>query len=316
MSQKDDALQEAVTIIRNNNLTLSEIAAALGESAENKEKHDSNIIGRVFNYIGGILVFAGLCIFVGMFWESFGSATKVLVTLGTGFAAFLFALVAMDDAKYDRAATPLLIIAALFQPAGIFVMLDEFSSGGKIEHGILFMAALMVMQQGATFWHKKRTTLAFTTTLFATIFTVTLFEEIGMPDQFNAIITGIALLGAGWALSQSPHRPISGFAYFCGAAALMFGVYDVVKNTFFEIAFLALAAFFVYASTVARSRILLAMGTLGMLGYIGDFAFDHFNNQASFPILLMVVGIAFFGLGAMAIRINKKFISGKDPNAV
>lgn len=311
MSQKDDALQEVVTIIRNNNLMLSDIAAALGGGAENKEKRDSNIIGRVFNYIGGILVFAGLCIFVGMFWESFGSVTKILVTLGTGFAAFLFALAAMDDAKYDRAATPLLIIAALFQPAGIFVMLDEFSSGGKPEHGILFMAALMIIQQGATFWHKRQTTLAFTTILFSTIFAVTLFEEMNMSEELNAIITGIALLGTGWWLSQSPHRPISGFAYLCGSGALMFGVYDVVEGTVFEIAFLALAAFFVYASTVARSRILLAMGTLGMLGYIGDFAFDHFDNQASFPILLMVIGIAFFGLGAMAIRINKKFIVRK-----
>ncbi len=311
MSQKDDALQEIVTIVRNNRLTLADIAAALGAGAENKEKRDSNIIGRVFNYIGGILVFAGLCIFVGMFWESFGSVTKILVTLGTGFAAFLFALAAMDDAKYDRAATPLLIIAALFQPAGIFVMLDEFSSGGKPEHGILFMAALMVIQQGATFWHKRRTTLAFTTILFSTIFAVTLFEEMNMPEELNAIITGIALLGAGWALGKSPHRPISGFAYFCGSGALMFGVFDAVENTFFEISFLALAAFFVYASTVVRSRVLLAMGTLGMLGYIGDFAFDHFDNQASFPILLMIIGIAFFGLGAMAIRINKKFITQK-----
>jgi uncharacterized membrane protein len=311
MSQKDDALQEIVTIVRNNRLTLADITAALGAGAENKEKRDSNIIGRVFNYIGGILVFAGLCIFVGMFWESFGSVTKILVTLGTGFAAFLFALAAMDDAKYDRAATPLLIIAALFQPAGIFVMLDEFSSGGKTEHGILFMAALMIIQQGATFWHKRRTTLAFTTALFFTIFAVTLMEEMNMPEELNAIITGLALLGTGWVLAQSPHRPIAGFAYFCGSAALMFGVYETVENTFFEISFLALAAFFVYASTVARSRVLLAMGTLGMLGYIGDFAFEHFDNQASFPILLMTIGIAFFGLGAMAIRINKKFITQK-----
>lgn len=311
MSQKDDALQEIVTIARNNKLTLADIAAALTPDLAQKEKSDSNIIGRVFNYIGGILVFAGVCIFVSMFWENFGSITKILVTLGTGFAAFLFALAAMDDAKYDRTTTPLLIIAALFQPAGIFVMLDEFSSGGKPEHGILFMAALMVIQQGATLWHKKRTTLAFTTTLFATIFTVTLFEEIGMPEEWNAIITGLALLSTGWVMGKSPHRPISGFAYLCGSAALMFGVFDVVKNTFFEIFFLALTAFFVYASTVARSRVLLAMGTLGMLGYIGDFAFDHFDNEASFPILLMVIGIAFFGLGAMAIRINKKFIAQK-----
>lgn len=311
MSQKDDALQEIVTIAQNNKLTLADIAAALTPDMAQKEKRDSNIIGRVFNYLGGILVFAGVCIFVDMFWDGFGSVTRVLVTLGTGFAAFLFALAAMDDKKYDRATTPLLIIAALFQPAGIFVMLDEFSSGGKPEHGILFMAALMVIQQGATLWHKKRTILAFTTTLFATIFMVTLFEEMNMPEELNAIITGLALLVTGWAMSKSPHYPISGFAYFCSSAALMFGVYDVVKNSMIDFIFLALSTFFVYASTVARSRVLLVMGTLGMLGYIGDFAVEHFKDSAQFPILLIIIGISFFGLGAMAIRINKKFITQK-----
>src|SRR5690606_27126451 len=214
MPQKDEALQEIAAIARNNKLTLEDIARALTPSVAQKERESGGILARLFGYVGGILVFAGVCIFIGMQWEHFGSAARVIVTLGTGFAAFLFALAAMDDPKYDRAATPLLLIAALFQPTGIFVMLDEFSSGGDPEHGVLFMAGVMFLQQGAVFWHKQRTTLAFTTIVFACIFLVTLMDMIGMEENVIGLVTGVSLMCVSWPLANSPHRPIAAFWYF------------------------------------------------------------------------------------------------------
>lgn len=310
MSQKDEALQEIAIIARNNKLTIAEIAAALAPALQ-KEKESSGILSRAFNYLGGILIFAGICTFVGFNWDHFGSAARVLITLGTGFAAFLFALAAMDDEKYDRAATPLLLVAALFQPMGIFVMLAEYSSGGEPLHGVLFMAAVMLIQQGVTFWAKKRTTLAFTTIFFASIFFVTLLEIWDVDDTAIAFLAGVSLLCTGFALGKSPHRPIAGFWYFWGSIFFLFSIGDTVQDKPYEIVFLAASTLIVYFSTVARSRTLLAIGTLGMLGYIGYFASEHFRDDSSFAVLLILLGVAFFGLGAMAIKLNKKFIAQK-----
>ena len=311
MSTKQDALQEILTLARLNGLSAEDIIRAMGDKKEAAVKETGGVIARLFGYIGGILVFAGICIFIGQLWDDFGSYARVLVTLGTGFAVFLFALAAMDHEKYDRAATPLLLIAALFQPSGIFVMLEEFSRGGKPEHGVLFMAGVMLLQQGLTFWQKKRTTLAFTSIVFGGIFFATLLDIWEVDDELIGLCLGTSLMCISWALSQSPHRAISAFWYFIGSVILLVSFGDVVEGTAAEPLFLGLSAFLIFLSTRARSRTLLLVGTVAMLCYIGYFTGKHFGDSLGWPIILILCGVAFFGIGALALRINAKYIREK-----
>lgn len=311
MSTRQDALQEILTLARLNGLSAEDIVRAMGNKKEAAVQETGGIISRLFGYIGGILVFAGICIFIGQLWDDFGSAARIAVTLGTGFAVFLFALAAIDHEKYDRAATPLFLIAALFQPSGIFVMLDEFSTGGKPEHGILFMSGVMLLQQALTFWQKKRTVLAFTSIFFGGMFFATLMDICDIDDEVISLCLGASVMFIAWALSQSPHRSISAFWYFIGSAMLLFGFGDIVEGTPAEPLFLGLSAFLIYLSTRARSRTLLLVGTLAMLCYIGYFTGKHFGDSLGWPIILILCGVAFFGLGALALRINAKYIREK-----
>src|SRR5690606_26042700 len=140
--------------------------------------------------------------------------------------------------KFDRAATPLMLIANLFQPMGIFVMLDVFSRGGNPLHGVLFMAGIMILQQGATFIAKKRTTLAFTTTFFSAVFLSTLMEIYDSDHEWIALSLGCFLMCAAWSMSQSPHRAISAIWYLVGAVLMLVGFADIVHDTPVEPAFL------------------------------------------------------------------------------
>lgn len=313
MSTKQDALQEILTLARLNNISPAEITRAMSDKKEAAVQESSGIISRLFGYIGGILVFAGICIFVGQNWESFNGATQILVTLGTGFSAYLFSLAAMDHPKFDRASTPLMLIANLFQPTGIFVMLDVFSSGGNPKHGILFMAGLMILQQGATFIAKRRTTLAFTSTFFGAVFLATLMDIFDVDQDLTALAIGLFLTCLAWAMSQSPHRSISAFWYFFGSVLMLAGFGDMVEGSPVEPAFLGLAAFFIFLSTRVRSRTLLLVGTLAMLCYIGYFTGKHFADSLSWPFVLILIGASFIGLGSLALRINAKYIREKKP---
>ena len=82
-----------------------------------------------------------------MQWDQFSSAVRVLVTLGAGFAVYLFALTTMTDARFSKVTTPMLLVAAMLQPTGLVVMLNEYSRGGEPEHGLLFMCVVMLVQQ-------------------------------------------------------------------------------------------------------------------------------------------------------------------------
>lgn len=310
MSNRDDALQDILRLSRNHGITLAEITAALKaeNTPEQSLQSSGSILTKLLGYIGGIFIFSGLCVFIGMFWNDFGSAARVIITLGSGLTAFFMAVAAAGDAKYARAATPLFLIAAALEPFGIFVMLDEYSNGGDPKNGVLFMAFFMLVQQGCVLLAKQRTTLAFTTLFFGCVFFGQLMEIMDMPDNLIGLTLGSAILFLCRALDKSPHSAITPFWYFCGSMALMISFYDIVENKPAEILFLGLSALLVYVSTQVRSRTLLTVGTLGMIGYIGYFSGKHFSNVVGWPIALIIIGLVFIGMSALAMRLNRKYI--------
>ena len=308
MSNKEDALQDIALLAKHNNISLDEIKHALEAMSTLASKPSSSVLSKLLGYIGGIFVFAGIGVFMSMFWDDFGSAARVIVTLGVGLVAFIMALACLYDKRFERAATPLFLIAALLQPTGIFVMLQEYSSGGDAHYGVLFMAIFMLIQQGATFWAKRRTVLAFSAILFGCIFFSTLFDLWDMNEKLIGIVVGTSLMCVAYALNQSKHLAIAPFWYFVGSIILMWSVFESVENTPFELVYLGLAALLIFLSTHVRSRSLLLVGTLAMLIYIGYYTAKHFANTAGWPIALVIIGIALIGMSALAIKLNNKYI--------
>ena len=308
MSNKEDVLHDIVSLAKHNNISLDEITHAMQAAPVLASKPSSSVLSKLFGYIGGIFVFAGIGVFISMFWDDFGSAARVIVTLGTGLVAFVMAVVCLTDKRYERAATPLFLMAALLQPTGILVMLQEYSSGGDAHYGMLFMSIFMLIQQGATFWAKRRTVLAFSAILFGCIFFGTLFDLWDMNEKLIGIVIGSSILCVAYALQQSKHIAISPFWYFVGAVIVMWSVFEAVENTAFELIYLGLAALLIFLSTVVRSRSLLSVGTLAMLIYIGYYTAKHFANTVGWPIALVMIGIALIGMSALAVKINNKYI--------
>ncbi len=305
---QEDALQEIAAIARRHDIAAGDIAKFLADMPAAAAKRSSGTLSKLFGYIGGIFVFAGICVFVSMYWDDFGSAARVVITLGTGFMLFIMALVTLSDKRYERAATPLFLMSTALQPAGIFVMLDEYSSGGDPRHGVLYMALIMLIQHGAAFWKKQRAVLAFTTVVFSSIFCVTLFDVWDMDQDLIGTVTGTSLLCIAYALNNSRHAAIAPFWYFVGSVALLVAVFDAVKNTPFELSYLGLSAFMIYLSTAVRSRTLLLVSTLALLCYIAYFTAEHFANAIGWPLSLIFGGLALIGLSSLAVKLNNKYI--------
>jgi uncharacterized membrane protein len=308
MSTREDALIEAVALIRGHGLTLEEIAAAL--KTEMKEEKSSGILTRIFGYIGGIFIFAGIAIFIGMHWDDFGSAMRVMLTLGTGFSLFVLAVAVDRDGRFTRTATPLFIIAALMEPSGIIVALKEYSRGGDPAHGILFMNFVMLAQQGLVFMSLRRTFLALSSVFFGTCMFAVGFDLLEMDHNLIGATIGVSLCAVAWALGESKHRPAAGFVYFIGSALFMAAAWDWLEHKPLEILILGLSCGLIVLSTVARSRALLTVGTLSTLSYIGYFTARHFADSDAWPLVLMLTGIVMIGLSALAVKLNKKYISG------
>ena len=135
MSNRSEALQEIVDIAARHQLQADEVISALNKTPlADQAERSTGILAKITAYLGGVFVLAGIAIFIGMQWDQFSSAVRVLLTLGTGFAVYLFALTTMTDARFSKVTTPMLLIAALVQPTGIVVMLNEYSHGVRA-HG-------------------------------------------------------------------------------------------------------------------------------------------------------------------------------------
>jgi hypothetical protein len=308
MSDRQDALVEVVDLMSRHGLTLEEISAALKGEPAFKAARSGGILSRLFAYIGGTFVIVGLAIYVGMRWDDLDSLGRVMVTLGTGFCIFVLAIVCTTDARLERAATPLFLLAALAEPAGIIVALQEYSSGGDPAHGVLFMNGVMAIQQGCTFIAKRRTILALTTIVFTLGFFTVAFDLLGVHHNLIGLVIGLSLICIAWSLDRSRHRAIAGVAYFFGSGIFLAAAWDWLNDTPADPVFLALACGGIFLSTVARSRSLLLVATIALVGYLGEFITDHFGDDLSGPILLIVIGFVLIGFGGLAVAINNRFI--------
>jgi len=63
-----------------------------------------------------------------------------------------------------------------------------------------------------------------------------------------------------------------------------------------------------------RSRTLLFTSTVAILAYISYFTSEHFQDSLGWPLVLILLGMVFIALSAIAIRINKRYISDLNPN--
>lgn len=365
MSGKRDILAQIVKLATQNGISAQEIETAMlgSKPAKLSEKTGSNIAIKIFSILGGIFICAGIFSFVGSFWDTMGSAPRVLITLGSGFAAYIVGVIFFRNSQYVAAISPILLTAALFETGGLFVLIHEYFNNHTDNWRLAcFMVfGIMFVQQGLTFVSMRIPVLLFTTLWAGSSFFSVAFDMLNVAGEWNAIIVGFSLLVIAYNLSDSIYQKILQLAYIFGAGTFFSGVavmlykspfpefssailgtslllvsygvrsklyqstlllsyivssltflygwFDVLRGTSFEVLYIAIACFMVYFSVLVHSTVLLIISVLSMLSYIGYYTAQHFVNSVGWPLALIMLGILFFIISAGALRIKKKYIS-------
>jgi hypothetical protein len=310
------ALTEIVTLARQHGLSSREISEAIGEARpDTTAAPGRGILVRVLGFIGGTFVFAGVGVFVALQWESMNSAARVVITLGSGLAAFVMAVLASRDERYEKAATPLFLMAAALQPTGLLVLFSEFGSGGDWRWASLVPCGVMALQFAATFSALRRSTLVFMTVFFGGLFFLTMFDMLDVDDAFVALVLGASLVLTAIGVDRTPHRVVTPVWYLFGAMGVLYGIFDIVEGTLFELVFLLAAAGFVYLSVAVHSRTLLFVATAAILSYTAWFTGEYFADSVGWPIALIIFGLLLIALSALALRIDRDYVraSGRPP---
>ena len=302
------ALEDIAAIARQHGLSAGEIAAAIGAPPAAGDNRARVVLVRVLGFLGGTFVFAGIGVFIALQWSQMNSAARVVVTLGSGLAAFVLAMLASREIRFDKVATPLLLMAAVLEPTGMLVAFQEFGSGGDWRVAGLITSGAMTLQFGAVFGRLRRSTPLFMAVVFGTLFWWTALDLLDVDEKVIALVLGGSMLLTAAGIDRTAHRDITPVWYLFGASAFLYGFFDAVERTPFEIGFVAVAAAFVYLSVVLHARTLLFVATMAILAYTAWYTEEHFANSVGWPLALIVFGMFMIGLSALAFRIDRDYV--------
>lgn len=307
LDERTRALDEIAAIARRHGISALEIAAAIG--GQGAPGHRARgVLVRVLGFLGGTFVFAGVGIFIAMRWSDLNAAARVVVTLGPGVTAFVLASLGARDPRFEKSATPLFLIAAALEPTGMFVAFDEFGSGGDWRVASLVTSATMALQFAATFQAIRRSVPLFMTILFGTLFWGTALDLLDVAPRVIGLALGASVLVAAIGIDRTLHRDISPPWYLVGSVAFLAALFETVDRTPFEVLFVAAAVGGVYLSAVLRSRMLLFVATMAILGYTAWFTSERFADSVGWPIALIIFGMFMIGLSAFAFRIDREYV--------
>lgn len=310
-SEREQALARIRDLASEYGLTAEDLMRAL-DDPDIDEPERAGLLSRILAILGAIFVFAGVAVFIGLNWEAMNSAARIVITLGSGIAVFVLALIADNDQRYETTAVPLYIVAACLQPIGLLVSIDEFSTGGDWRYAALLVAGVMLAQQGVVFFLRRRSVLLFSTILFGLWFLVQALDLMGADGEFIGVLLGGSTLLLCAGLGQTRYVGVTPFWYLLGSIAFYAGLYDMVDDTVLDLAFLAAACGGVVMSVGVRSRVVLAVSTIAILAYIGEFTREYFLESFGWPVVLIVIGIAFILLSGVALKISKRYIGTSE----
>lgn len=274
-SGKEQAIAQILQIIEANDLDAADIrrvatAARTGASPSGPGRHVAlgQIVLRVFYYLGGTLVFAGLGIYLETVWHDLTSAQRVLVTLGPGVVAYLLGILFARNRDLEKAATPAHILAFVLQPVGVFVLLKEFFHGNDTALGAMIVFGPLAVQQFFTFIALKRPSLLLFTLLFTYGFAGAATAYYDFDFGISALACGLFLYLVSVDLQRKDgYRELTPLFFTLGSGLMLAGVSYHVGRTIYEPLWLALCLGFLLHAVLMESKMLYVMSFLYVAGY-------------------------------------------------
>lgn len=82
--------------------------------------------------------------------------------------------------------------------------------------------------------------------------------------------------------------------------------FDLVEGAFpLDFQLVGVAAGLVYGGVLAQSRSLLVVGIVSMLCYLAYYTNEYFADMVSWPVALIVLGLAMVGLSGYAVKLGR-----------
>ena len=307
MTPKEQALAEITALVRTHDISPNELVSWLARHQIEVNKKSAFTLNRVFSYLGGIFILSGLIAFIALAWDGLNSFARIIITYGPGAICLFLAIAWANQGRQGKNITVLVVLSAWLQCGGMFVGINEFSTGGgDIRVAQLLVFGILGLQYGLCFMKIKRTSFLFFALYFSLGAFVNACDLIGIPANLIEFVCGISLIAMSYGIQRTAYNSICEFGYFIGSVALLWMGYDLLEGSAAELLYLGIAAFMLYVSTIVRSRSMLVCSAIAIFSYISYFTARHFLDSMGWPICLILLGMVFFGISNVTLRLNRQ----------
>lgn len=299
MNERSVAIAEIERLMRIHDLTLNDLVSIQTESQTGQAT-------RILSYLGGTLVLAGLAFFLSMQWAHLDSVLRVTLTFGPGLIALIMAIILGTEKKSGYLSTPLFTLAALFQTTGLFVFLGEYAHGNNDTLAIFIVTGIMTLQFLTLFFSLKRPAALFFSLIFAHLAVATVFDLMGIRERYAATALGLSGLMIATALARSAYVSITSLGFIISGFTFVSGWFIIVKNSPLDITLIGISVVLIYASVQAKSRALLFVSVITLLGYLGYYTDQYFKDIVGWPIALIILGLIMIVSSHYAIKLGQR----------
>jgi hypothetical protein len=288
----------------------------------------SNNVLKIFNYVGGSLVFFGIACFINMNWHSLNNFIKIFSTLGSAIAAYAVGTLLHIDRRHEAASSAFFLISALVFPVGILVTLDVYSQAYDFLKASVITSAICFIIFLLSQLISTRTLFLLFTLLFGSSLYLNLINLI-MRDStvifmnwyaYILISLGISYIFLGSYLKFGPRNALTGPLYFFGAFAILAATYcsggfflTYSKISMWKLVTAILILLFFYLSVPFKSKAFLYLATIFLIIYILDMSskFADVFGAFGWPLILVLGGLALIAVGYLVFNLRKKIKSDR-----
>jgi hypothetical protein len=292
--------------------------------SENPRTTKSLDILKIFNYIGGALIFFGIAYFIRSNWDILNNFLKLFSTLGSAIAAYIIGVLLHLSKKY-QGSYAFFFLSALLLPLGLYVavIVNQVPASAKIDMMVSFICLAVFLL--SYIFYLRATVFVFFSIIFASLFfvsTVSFLIENGNRvfsknlAEYEIMTLGISYIFLGYFLQANKQTALTEVLYFFGALFLLCGSYtlsgtaSILGFDIFHWKIIPLIFIFIafICSVFLQSKSFLYLASIFLFIYISEMSiqFALLLGDRFWALTLIIVGFLLMLMGYLIYYVNKK----------
>jgi hypothetical protein len=297
---------------------LSAFEKGLGEVREPARKPLSFI--NILYFIGGLIIFIGIILFVHQQWNILNTPARIAVSLGSGIAAYIVALLISRTKGFTGVASAFYLLFNLVTPVGIYITLHEYSYTSDALTGSTIIYLAMFIATVVSIFISKQSLFRVFAIIFGSMLyfseTHTLLQGSSLNTaemlEYRFLLLGTSYLLLGYALRQK-FTTFTAWLYSVGTfmflgASFALGGYKPDVTLIWEVGFVGICFAMMGLSVYLKSRAMLIIASLYLMAYILKLTAEYFSDTVGWPLALIGAGFVLIGIGYGTFRINQQYL--------